>query len=409
MTIPHFPFPVGTPLFPNHTFVFRYHQSLIDHWNLSSYIHLRQEVLSADWRGNDVFGYWQVATLDHRHNCTTQARFDHLVVASGHNHYPREPKLEGRQTWEVSGPGREVLHSVFYREPEVYSQRNVLVVGGGASGRDIVQQVAGFANSTYASVKYDPSRPIPFPHIPGVERVPALARFTPVAPVFEDGTSLPHIDTVILATGYELRFPFLSSSIHNTSIITPLPDPSTCDMLTNNGRYLRPLFRHTFSLAPTHAPRALAFVGLPQFVSYAMTDTAQALLIAHALADEDLLPPKAELLADLRVQEAELEDPARVGHRIPQPGGGTAYQNALVRLLQERGLGGRPGLPPLGTAFTETWRVFAEKEMTRLRRAWVKVESLGEEEVERWLGRVKKGDEREWYELMVQLDEWFNE
>ncbi|KAI0306198.1 hypothetical protein B0F90DRAFT_1696998 [Multifurca ochricompacta] len=363
---PHFPFPVGTPLFPNHTF----------------------EVLSADWRGNDVFGYWQVATLDHRNNCTNQARFDHLVVARGHNHYP------------VSGPGREVLHSVFYREPEVYSRRNVLVVGGGASGRDIVQQVVGFANSTYASVKYDhPSRPIPFPHIPGVERVPALARFTPVAPVFEDGTPLPHVNTVFLATGYELRFPFLSSSIHNTSIITPLPDPSTCDMLTNNGRYLRPLFRHIFPLAPTHAPHALAFVGPPPIP----------LLIAHALKDEDLLPPKAELLADLRVQEAEPEDPARVGHRIPQPGGGTAYQNALVRLLQERGLGRRPGFQPLGTPFTETWRVFAEKEMTRLRRAWVKVESLGEEEVERWLGRVKKGDEREWYELMVQLDEWFNE
>jgi hypothetical protein len=222
--------------------------------------------------------------------------------------------------------------------------------------------------------------------------------------VFEDGTSLPHIDTVLLATGYELHFPFLSS-IRNTSVSTPLPDPDDCDDLTNNGLYVRPLFRHILSLAPTHAPYALAFIGLPQFV---MCDYAQALLVAHTLADPTFLPSTPVLLADLRAQEAALDNPARTGHRLVFPGGGVAYQDALVAVLQDRGRHGS-GIPPRGTPFTEPWRVLAAREIARLRLAWQKLEALGEDEVRKWLDTVKRGDEAEWADLMVRLLEWYGD
>jgi hypothetical protein len=225
--------------------------------------------------------------------------------------------------------------------------------------------------------------------------------------VFEDGTSLPHIDTILLATGYELRIPFLSP-IRNTSLSAPLPDPDACDALTNNGRYIRPLFRHVFSLAPTHAPRALAFIGLPIFVEAAMSDFSQALLVAHALADPSLLPPTPALLADLRAQEAALDNPARIGHHIVQPGGGAVYQDALVAILQDRGRHGG-GVPPRGTRFTEPWREFAVRETVRLRLAWLKVEARGKDEVLKWLSTVKRGDEAEWADLMVRLIEWYGE
>lgn len=225
--------------------------------------------------------------------------------------------------------------------------------------------------------------------------------------MFEDGTSLPQIDTVLLATGYELRIPFLPS-IRNASLSAPLPDPTACDALTNNGRYLRPLFRHVFSLAPTHAPRALAFIGLPIFVDNAISDLAQALLVAHALADPALLPPTPVLLADLRAQEAALDDPAHIGHRIVQPGGGAAYQDALVAILQDRGRRGG-GVPPRGTRFTDPWRVFATREIERLHLAWLEIEARGEDEVRKWLSTVKRGDEAEWADLMVRLAKWYEE
>ena len=225
--------------------------------------------------------------------------------------------------------------------------------------------------------------------------------------MFEDGTSLPQIDTVFLATGYELRVPFLSS-LRNTPVSAPLPDPDDCDALTANGRYIRPLFRHVLSLAPTHAPHALAFIGLPILVANAVSDTAQALLVAHTLADPTLLPPISALRADLRAQEAALDNPARIGHRIVQPGGGTAYEDALVAILQDRGRQGG-GIPPRGERFTEPWRVFAWKEVEHLALAWKKIEARGEDEVRKWLGTVKRGDEAEWMDLMVRLVKWYEE
>jgi hypothetical protein len=139
-----------------------------------------------------------------------------------------------------------------------------------------------------------------------------------------------------------------------------------------------------------------------------MCDYAQALLIAHALADPALLPSTSALLADLRAQEAALDDPARIGHRIVQPGGGPAYQDALVAILQDRGHHGG-GIPPRGTRFTEPWRVTTVGETVRLRRAWLKLEARGEDEVRKWLGTVKRGDEAEWADLMVRVLEQYGD
>ncbi|KAH9000381.1 hypothetical protein EDB92DRAFT_2100486 [Lactarius akahatsu] len=72
-----------------------------------------------------------------------------------------------------------------------------------------------------------------------------------------NGTSFPLINTVLLAMGHERRVPLIHPQ--------------------------RPLFRNFFSLAPTHAPRALAFIGLLVFVENDMSDLAQVLLVAHAL------------------------------------------------------------------------------------------------------------------------------
>jgi hypothetical protein len=137
-------------------------------------------------------------------------------------------------------------------------------------------------------------------------------------------------------------------------------------------------------------------------------DTAQALLVAHTLADSALLPPTPELLADLRAQEAALDNPAHTGHRLRRPDGGPAYQDALVAILQDHGSHGS-GIPPRGTPFTEPWRVFAAREIIRLRLAWLKLEALGEDEARKWLDTVKRGNEVEWADLMVRLLEWYGD
>ena len=154
MTIPHFPFRPETPLYPQHPDVQQYHVDIINHWNLSSHLRLNHEILESRWIGSSEKGQWRLLIKDRLHNeTTTEEEFDHLIIANGHNHYPYEPVIEGREEWE-RGSHRLILHSIFYRNPEDFKARNVVVVGGGASGRDIAQQVVEFANSVCLHVDW---------------------------------------------------------------------------------------------------------------------------------------------------------------------------------------------------------------------------------------------------------------
>jgi hypothetical protein len=60
-----------------------------------------------------------------------------VIVAIGHQHTPWIPAWPGRDQF----PGR-ILHSLEYRNPEEFRDRDVLVVGGGCSGLDIARDLA---------------------------------------------------------------------------------------------------------------------------------------------------------------------------------------------------------------------------------------------------------------------------
>lgn len=146
MTYPGFTYPPGTPLFPSHEYVWQYHVDFAEHYNLTQFIHLNHTVLAAGWSGNSTHGQWKLeVTRTDRSDEVERRSFDHLVVANGHNHYPRIPHWDGENEWLTNSPSgapkRELLHSIFYREPERYINRTVVVVGGGASGRDAALQI----------------------------------------------------------------------------------------------------------------------------------------------------------------------------------------------------------------------------------------------------------------------------
>lgn len=153
MTYPGFPFPPGTPLFPSHEYVQRYHRDFALQYNLMPYLMLNHTVLSASWVGTSEEGRWDILVADDNGH-KTQRSFDHLVVASGHNHYPHSPAFPGQDAWlgRNDGRRREILHSIFYREPERYVNQTVVVVGSGASGRDTASQVALYARKVVVHI-----------------------------------------------------------------------------------------------------------------------------------------------------------------------------------------------------------------------------------------------------------------
>ncbi|KAF8449472.1 hypothetical protein L210DRAFT_3389535 [Boletus edulis BED1] len=399
MTYPGFPFPPGTPMFSSHEYVLKYHRDYALQYNLLPYILFNHTVLSASWVGTSEEGRWDIVVEDGSGRKTRRS-FDHLVVASGHNHYPHILTFPGQDAWlrrrnGTHGRRREILHSIFFRDPERYANQTVVVVGAGASGRDAASQVALYARKVYHSV-----RTVDDPASGPVEVKPEIAHFSPEAIVFADGSRALDVDVVILGTGYDLRVPFLET----TGEIAVKPQSHRRDHgLTTNLRYLFPLHQHIFSLSASYPTNALAFIGLPILISNCPSDVAQSVYAARVIANASLLGPREQLLAALDVREDELRsrgyDPYYIGHRMVLHGSSFDYQDELIENLKAQG-----AIPDDGTKYVESWRREA-RDYQYVKRGWKRVEELGQER--EWLRGVET--EAEWADLMKRLDEWEKE
>ncbi|KAF7985262.1 hypothetical protein HWV62_6391 [Athelia sp. TMB] len=229
---------------------------------------------------------------------------------------------------------------------------------------------------------------------------PEISHFTHSEVVFVDGTVLADVDTVLLGTGYELRMPFLERG-HALQVDRSAHSNTTYTQgLVTNTRYLFPVHRHIFSLCPNHPVDALAFIGLPLYVSNCPSDIAQSLYAAHVIANPGILPSRKALLKELALEEERLRslglDPYHIGHRILPRDNGTQwdYQDKLVADLKQQG-----AIPEDGKPFVEKWR---REPRPCLRRGWKRVESLGTEA--EWLDGVES--EGDWAGMMNRLNRW---
>ncbi|KAI0032085.1 FAD/NAD(P)-binding domain-containing protein [Vararia minispora EC-137] len=415
MTIPHFPFPPETPLLAPHDAVLRYHQDTVSRFGLARYIRLQHVVLCAAWVGNSTVGHWNLLVEEHRRATTSSLRFDHLIAAPGVNRTPRYPDFDGRVEWLVTG--KTIIHCIYFRDPRAFSGRNVVVVGGGPSGWDMVRQIVGHARTIYWSRDTKEENPLSpgWPSVPGVLDKPRISSLAGGIVTFKDGSSLSCVDTLLLATGYDLRIPFLTSG----GVLAEVDGPQPADELTTNGRYVHPLYEHTLSLDPTHPLGTLYFVGLILYNPTGMCDYAQGLFAAYTIADPRLLAPRDELYASLKARErqilAEGFDPAHYGHKVgygygPTSGHGAngSFEDLLVDYLRARGLTGRPGIPMEGMNYTEPWRVESWGHGLDLLFAW----NAGEERegARAWNMRWTRGrrTEADYAALMREVSEWWD-
>ncbi|CCL98935.1 uncharacterized protein FIBRA_00942 [Fibroporia radiculosa] len=407
MTYPHFPFAGGTTLFPPADAVQTYHADFAVHNDLTPYVRLNHTVVSAQWYGDDAQGNWYVevqADGGGSDEVTLRRAFDHLIVASGHNSYPYIPAWNGTEDWLAGiSPGvacREILHSIYYRRPERYANRGVLIVGSGASAFDIAVQVSPLAQVVYQSVKEGKK------HASGaaVVQKPAISHFTRDSVVFVDGTAVTDVDAVILGTGYELRIPFLSAP-HSSVLLADADtraNSTTAGILTSNLRYLFPLHRQIFSLASNLPPTALGFIGLPSLASSCPLYLAQGIFVAHTLANSSLLPTREDMVRELVAREERLRargyDPYRVGHKLLASENETEdYQDELIAYLKHRG-----ALPENGKPYVDSWRRMEWGYAVFLYRGWRRIQALDDEQ--RWLNGVET--EEQWVDMMDRIVNW---
>ncbi len=269
MAYSDYPMPDDYPDYPHHSQILDYFESYVNHFGLRDRIRFQTEVQSVE---PGESGGWTVAVdgPDGRKSET----YDAVLVANGHHWCPRmpEPPFPGSFT------GRS-FHSHEYETFEGFQGKRALIVGIGNSAVDIACEVCRVAEKTFLSTrrsahilpKYAFGKPIDhftspmsaktplalqrkfFEVVLGISRgsqasygvpepdhhilqahptisadllnlvghgkirmKPNLERLDGDGVVFVDGTR-EEVDIVVYATGYKIRFPFLSQELLSSS------------------------------------------------------------------------------------------------------------------------------------------------------------------------------------------------
>ncbi|KAL8915901.1 MAG: hypothetical protein Q9172_006576 [Xanthocarpia lactea] len=219
---------------------------------------------------------WLVCTKDLISNKASERLYDAVVVASGHHSVPVLPDIPGIRAWNMEYPGI-ITHSKYYRKPEGFKDKKVVVVGNSASGLDIATQI-----STVCKHPILNSARSKQPEFQSSEswkkEMPEIAEF--ISPSqghrvlrFADGQIVSDVEAIVFCTGYYYSFPFLSSL--RPSLIV-------------SGERVENVYQHIFYIDDP----SIAFVGLPFKVIPFRTWEGQAAIVARVWSGRLKLPPK---------------------------------------------------------------------------------------------------------------------
>ncbi len=264
---PSFPMPEDWPDYPSHVLMAQYFQDFADHFGLTERITFKTPVTQVEplpAPGRPGSSGWSVTTAKGTRT------YRYVLVANGHHSEPRIPDFPGEFTGES-------FHAHEYMQPDVFEDKDVLVIGVGNSGMDIACDAARPANRVFLTTrhgvhvlpKYAFGRPIdqfgsplnaylPFPverklyelmirfssgrpedrGLPkpdhrllsahptvssdlydrvghgDVEMKPNVERLDGDTVHFTDGTS-EHVDLLVYATGYRVSLPFFDKELYD--------------------------------------------------------------------------------------------------------------------------------------------------------------------------------------------------
>jgi dimethylaniline monooxygenase (N-oxide forming) len=256
-----YPMSLESSEFPHHTEVLQYLNEYVDHFDLRKHIKFNTSVAKVKKTDDG----WDV-TINYSGGQST-FNFDAIAICSGIYNDIRLPDFPGEEKFKG-----QIIHSKDYKDPSVFTGKNVLILGNGPSGVDIAVTSSYNSNKTIWSYRknrwllprYCERKPFDFivtrlnKHIPFRHKILSLVHLTKFLPimldhqhcgvkpnvgpeksgpvfnedalnrirlgaiqpkpnishfeedkvVFEDGSS-EAIDVVIYATGYKVNIPFM--------------------------------------------------------------------------------------------------------------------------------------------------------------------------------------------------------
>ncbi|XP_058833425.1 senecionine N-oxygenase-like [Topomyia yanbarensis] len=254
--------------------VLQFVQNYANHFGVVKHIQFEHSVEQVKPFGNDQ---WEVQVRDLRRNERETLIFDYVLVCNGHYFEPVKPNFEGNDLFQ----GIQ-LHSHEYRKPDIFKDRNVLLIGAGPSGKDLVFAAAPQANKVFFSHHVpDKLKDMRFPA--NVVQVPDVTRLHQTQVEFVDG-SFQSVDLIVYCTGYRYSFPFLHES---------------CKIEIDNN-WVKPLYKHILNINhPT-----MAFIGIPYYVCTTLMFDLQARFALEYYSGRKPLPTQTVMVDD---QNTEME------------------------------------------------------------------------------------------------------
>mmetsp|Transcript_15037 Transcript_15037/g.40330 ORF Transcript_15037/g.40330 Transcript_15037/m.40330 type:complete len:443 (+) Transcript_15037:539-1867(+) len=308
MQFPDFQFE-STYSFPTHAEVCDYLRKYAARFDLRAHLRLSSRVTRARYAAAKC--KWTVEFTRGSNAGHQSEEFDAVVVCNGHFAHPKGlTSVVG-----LSGFAGLVMHSHDYRTPgQLDSVRRVVILGAGNSGIDISLELAQkypaaefiLSHRSYQAPQESATAGIggQYEGISNLLQRHAISHVSgPAAVVFEDGTAAENVDAILLCTGYEYRFPFL----------TRAEDDMETPEVRLQDNVVQDLYMHVFHVDNP----SLCFVGLPSKVAPFPQFHFQTQWITAVLCGTRTLPNSAEMkawcLRDREERKARGE-PARYGH-----------------------------------------------------------------------------------------------
>ena len=137
--------------FPSHWEMNTYFKDYADTFDLRRNYRFRTEVIGVEPEGEGeaapADATWLVRTRDEDGNEET-GRYAGVIIANGILSEPHVPEFEGQD--EFAG---EILHTASYKRPDLFRDRDVLIVGCGNSACDIAVDAVHYASSIEMSLR----------------------------------------------------------------------------------------------------------------------------------------------------------------------------------------------------------------------------------------------------------------
>jgi dimethylaniline monooxygenase (N-oxide forming) len=153
-----YPMPQDLPDYPSHWQIAQYFDDYVDHFGFRDKITFRTEVVKVeplptppDGAAHGRYAVTLRSRNEHGEPSEPEERvYEHVVVANGHHWDPRwpEPSFPGSETF----PG-EQIHAHYYKTPDLFEGKRVVVLGIGNSATDIAVESSRVADETFLAMR----------------------------------------------------------------------------------------------------------------------------------------------------------------------------------------------------------------------------------------------------------------